>query len=72
MYRAEGKRQKQYNSDALADIKRNKDAYLAIVHIVQEWRHFRIAKFTNTFNWSRFLKANNVSIFKLQQRPQMF
>lgn len=36
MYRAEGKRQKQYNSDALADIKRNKDAYLAIVHIVQE------------------------------------
>lgn len=40
-------------------------AYLAIVHIIQKWRNVWIAELFTTFNWRRFLKANNVSIFKL-------
>lgn len=42
-------------------------AYLAIMHILKERRHVRVAALFIASHLRGFLKANNISIFKLQK-----
>jgi hypothetical protein len=43
--------------------------YLAIVHVLKEGRHIRVAALFVTSHWRGFLIANNISIFKLPKYP---